>query len=143
MTLFAITNRQSGVTLGTYAARTAADALDALARDAGYADYAAACTVAPGDDLVVEDVTAVAERLVLVRSDWGDGGWSLHPAGSSDTEIAEGLAPILASGTAARVDGEWDTPTATDYAAAITADRAQQMTLPLTPQDPESRKQTR
>ena len=56
--------------------------------------------------------------LVLVRSDTGDGGWSLHPAGSTDEQIASGDAPYLGSGTAQWVDGDWDRPNAQDYAKA-------------------------
>ena len=56
--------------------------------------------------------------LVLCRSDCGDGGWSLHPAGSTDEQIASGDAPYLVSGTAQWVDGEWDRPNAQDYAKA-------------------------
>ena len=58
--------------------------------------------------------------LVLVRSDSGDGGWSLHPAGSTDDQIASGDAPYLASGPARWDDdeGDWDRPNASDYAAA-------------------------
>lgn len=64
-----------------------------------------------------------AAHLVLCRSDMGDGGWSLHPAGSSDEDIAEGIAPVLADGTATMVDDEWDAPTEADYAAALAAAR--------------------
>ena len=55
---------------------------------------------------------------VLCRSDCGDGGWSLHPAGSTDAQIASGDAPYLLSGTAQWVDGDWDRPNAQDYAVA-------------------------
>lgn len=44
-----IESRASGVVLGTYAGATAEEALDALARDAGYADHAAACAATGGD----------------------------------------------------------------------------------------------
>lgn len=56
--------------------------------------------------------------LVLVRSDRGDGGWSLHAPGSTDEEIADGTASALASGPAEKIDGEWSRPNASDYARA-------------------------
>jgi hypothetical protein len=58
--------------------------------------------------------------LVLVRSDAGDGGWSLHAPGATDEQIAEGDAPALLTGEADMDDdGEWTAPTADDYAAAL------------------------
>jgi hypothetical protein len=41
MTQFKIVNRIGGTDLGTYEADTKEEALDAMARDAGYADYSA------------------------------------------------------------------------------------------------------
>jgi len=57
-------------------------------------------------------------HLILVRSDKGDGGWSLHPAGLTDEEIATGEAMLLASGTADWINGQWNRPNAQDYAIA-------------------------
>ncbi len=42
MTNYKITNRRTGLDLGTYAATSPDAALDAMARDAGYDDYDAA-----------------------------------------------------------------------------------------------------
>lgn len=50
MTTYTIENTASGVVLGTYEAESAETALDAMARDAGYADYAACCAEAPAAD---------------------------------------------------------------------------------------------
>lgn len=56
--------------------------------------------------------------LILVRSDEGNGGWSLHAAGSTDEQIAEGDAHALLTGDAEMVNGEWNAPTQAHRAAA-------------------------
>jgi len=68
--------------------------------------------------------------LVLTRSDQGDGGWSLHPAGTRDEQIAEGLVEPLLTGEAKLIDGRWDRPNQTDYdtAAAVQAARQEDVT---------------
>ena len=55
---YQIENTHSGVILGTYESDTPARALDLLAQDAGYKDYAAAQRVAPSvpGEIVVSEV---------------------------------------------------------------------------------------
>jgi len=61
----------------------------------------------------------MARDLVICRSDAGDGGWSLHPPGTTDASLADGSARTLAYGHAERsADGEWDRPSAEDRHAA-------------------------
>lgn len=47
MTAFHIENARSGDELGRYYAESAADALNAMARNAGYEDFARACETTP------------------------------------------------------------------------------------------------
>lgn len=58
MSKYLITNTISGVELGVYEGNTESEALDAMARDAGYSDYAECCDVAPviEGEIVVERV---------------------------------------------------------------------------------------
>ena len=57
---YRITNTRSGHTLGDYQGATESEALDAMARDAGYENFEAACEVAPIKDgeLLVTEVEA-------------------------------------------------------------------------------------
>lgn len=64
MTRYEIANRQSAAILGIFEAETPEAALDLMAQDAGYRDYADACTVTEEDPATWEErltVTAVPE----------------------------------------------------------------------------------
>lgn len=58
MATFNITSRVSGIDLGNYAGGTKEEALDAMARDAGYKDYVDCCeqTGVQAEDLVATRV---------------------------------------------------------------------------------------
>ena len=54
---YTISNRTSGVVLGVYQGTSKDDAIDSLARDAGYADFFDACESGEdGDDLIVTEI---------------------------------------------------------------------------------------
>jgi hypothetical protein len=61
-------------------------------------------------------------RYVLVRSDQGDGGWSIHAPGSTDKDIAAGDAPYLVCGKARWNDitQTWSRPNLDDFRLAMT-----------------------
>jgi hypothetical protein len=71
MTQYIITNTLSGHCLGTYTADDKQSALDAMARDAGYADDAAASAVAPVAPGEI-DVRESTLRLAYIRSNGYD-----------------------------------------------------------------------
>ena len=58
------------------------------------------------------------KSFTLVRSDRGDGGWTLHAPGATDEDIATGAAPALAAGVSRRRCGRWLRPNFRDYADA-------------------------
>lgn len=72
MTTFQITNRRSGADLGQYEADSAAAALDAMAREAGYAGYAELQSQVPaqsGEIVVREVATALSdEQIAALRA---------------------------------------------------------------------------
>lgn len=53
---YQVENTTSGHIFGTFEAETPEQALDKMAQDAGYKDFAAACEVAPGDDVVAYEI---------------------------------------------------------------------------------------
>jgi hypothetical protein len=60
-------------------------------------------------------------KLVLTRSDQGDGGWSLHPPGTTDEQIANGDVAPLATGESfpsAVLGKKWARPNDADYTSA-------------------------
>jgi hypothetical protein len=70
MATYKIENSHSGVVLGEFEANSASDALDAMARTAGYADYAACCEVAPaaeGEIIVTTVAPTVANNMPTYR----------------------------------------------------------------------------
>jgi hypothetical protein len=64
---YRISNETTGLELGVYEGETQQEALDAMARDAGYADHAQATLVAGDTGIMVEEVFPVA---VTVRQGW-------------------------------------------------------------------------
>lgn len=94
MNVYKIKNTKSGADLGTFTAASEAAALDALARDAGYANHAAACEVAPLEEgeLLVEVVASVPwEKLEIAKPGCTEG---------IDREDPEGRAGVLAQAAA-------------------------------------------
>ena len=83
MPSFQVFNRESGVALGIYQGANGAEALNAMARDAGYANFAAACDVASGDDIVAEP----ANEWIIEAADAHD-RWGIVDAEAGPSEFA-------------------------------------------------------
>lgn len=83
MTHYLITNTTSGANLGVYEGADEDEALDAMARDAGYSDYEAACEVS--DDMGVNVVAVEMYEAVRYAADGHSG--EINPTGDSDNEV--------------------------------------------------------
>lgn len=69
--------------------------------------------------VVAEGPLLTLDDLELVRSDAGDGGWSIHLRGSLDLQNDPMPDAPLLSGLAERIGGYWDRPTSNDYDTAL------------------------
>lgn len=61
---YSIAVQSSGVVLGDYPGETADDAVEAMARDAGYSSYRDMCSIADPDDLDAEVERQRADLIV-------------------------------------------------------------------------------
>lgn len=85
MPTYRVFNSISAHVFGDYEAATAADALDVVARDAGYADHAAACEVVGRDDLTAE----IVRRFVVearTASGWESAAAHMDDAAQFESE---------------------------------------------------------
>ena len=97
---YRIDNTISGLCLGEYAAETESAALDAMARDAGYSDYAEAQSVAPaayGEIVVTEIANTKTYRIVFHDN-----------SGSSAVDVIAASVNGSWSNSVSRFDGEHD-----------------------------------
>ena len=108
MTRYNISNTLSGVNLGTYEADSEAAALDAMARDAGYANYAEANDVAPSapGEILVDPIEPLYLSLSMRNAETVRRCVELI----ADAPVFEGVEGIAFS--AEQLAGQW----AADYA---------------------------
>jgi hypothetical protein len=95
---YTIANRISGESLGKYEASTAAEALDAMARDAGYADFDAVPNAAPGE-MIVTAVDEIATKEPVTIS-----GWYEHSDGTVGEYSVNNYGPQLGRTVASWAD---------------------------------------
>lgn len=91
MSYYKITNTKSGLFMGVYEADDVEEALDAMARDAGYVvlrDHAAACEVASvdEDELLVEEITDRSITICVPAKAYEDFDDCLEAAAEAERE---------------------------------------------------------
>jgi hypothetical protein len=98
MNVYQIENTVSAVVLGQYAGDTARDALDRMAQDAGYQDYAALQAVVPAQEgeIAVTEVGVYTDPVVVERmpdylraSHRAASNWGRYPHNGAERVIVE------------------------------------------------------
>lgn len=99
MNSYSISNKISGSFLGIYVAESEADALDAMARDAGYADYAEVLDTTDGthgDLLIEENVRRVEITTIMNFAERACEGMSDYQNVGADEDAATAASEIVA-----------------------------------------------
>lgn len=82
---YEISNTISGASLGVYDAASEAEALDAMAREAGYQDYASLCEVVPAEDGEIVVSIVVADAITRIEALESNSGQLFLAIFSGDT----------------------------------------------------------